>query len=65
MDIILGRFADAHLDQFDGDDLRDYATILSENDPDLYRMITGKDPIPDHLPGDLMQQLKNFEPANY
>jgi antitoxin CptB len=63
MDLILGRFADAHLADFDEKDLADYAKILSENDPDLYRMITGKDPIPENLRGDIMKKLCDFQPA--
>jgi len=42
MDIILGRFAETELDGLDAATLDVYDTLLSENDQDLYRWVTGQ-----------------------
>lgn len=46
MDILMMRFADAHLDALDGADLDLYDRLLSENDQDLYQWVTGQTPAP-------------------
>lgn len=47
MDLVMGRFADAHLDRMDGAALADYALLLECPDPDLYNWITGRAPVPE------------------
>ena len=42
MDIILSRFAETELDALDAATLDVYDTLLSENDQDLYRWVTGQ-----------------------
>lgn len=42
MDLILQRFADAHLDAMDDDSLTRYDALLNENDHDLYQWVTGQ-----------------------
>ena len=46
MDIILGRFAEIGLQELGEADLAIYDTLLSENDHDLYRWVTGQAPAP-------------------
>lgn len=46
MDLILGRFADTHLAELSDDDLDLYDQLLSENDQDLYRWVSGQDSPP-------------------
>lgn len=46
MDIILGRYADAHLDAMAADTLDIYEALLEENDQDLYQWVTGQVPPP-------------------
>ncbi|MEL6205250.1 MAG: succinate dehydrogenase assembly factor 2 [Pseudomonadota bacterium] len=41
MDLILGRYADAHLDGMSADELDLYDTLLSENDQELYAWVSG------------------------
>lgn len=48
MDLILGGFADKHLDGFSNDELDQYEAMLGENDPDIYNWITGREPAPNH-----------------
>ena len=47
MDILLMRFADAHLSQMTADELDLYDALLGENDQDLYLWISGQAMGPD------------------
>jgi len=42
MDIILGRYAEAHLAAMAADTLDLYEALLEENDQDLYQWVTGQ-----------------------
>lgn len=46
MDLIMGRFADAHVPGMSEDDLAAYERLLSCQDPDLYDWYTGKTLVP-------------------
>lgn len=46
MDLLLGRFADRHLDAFDAGLLTAYAALLEESDPDIYDWVCGRDLAP-------------------
>lgn len=59
-DLILGRFADAHLAAFTADQLGRYAALLEEEDPDIYAWLTGGEPVPDRARSDVMDLLLNF-----
>ena len=47
MDLLLGRFADRHLDAFDGGALRAYAALLERPDPDIYDWVCGREECPE------------------
>ncbi len=42
MDIILNRYAEAHLTALEPEQLDAYDALLSENDQDLYQWVTGQ-----------------------
>ncbi len=67
MDLLLGRFADAHLAAMDSAQLDRYEALLLESDPDLYAWITGKVAPPATLDHDVMTLLRQFKftSANY
>ena len=46
MDLLLGRFADHHLDSFDAALLDAYAALLEESDPDIYEWVCGRSAAP-------------------
>ncbi len=46
MDLILGHWSDARLAQLGDAELTLYDALLSENDQDLYRWVTGAEPAP-------------------
>lgn len=46
IDLLLGRFADRHVPDFDGEHLALYDRFLNNSDPDIYNWITGQEPVP-------------------
>jgi len=60
IDLLLGRFADAHLPGFDADELQQYEELLINSDPDLYNWITGKEVPPANISSDVLQTLIGF-----
>ncbi|WP_208347933.1 succinate dehydrogenase assembly factor 2 [Pseudaestuariivita rosea] len=46
MDLILGHYSDARLDQMTSVELDLYDAMLSENDHDLYQWVSGQQPTP-------------------
>ena len=62
MDLILGGFADAYLDQLDEDLVQKFDSLLEENDQDLYTWVTATVPTPDrhtHIIQAITDSLKN------
>ncbi len=57
MDLIMGRFADAHVAQFTAAELASYEQILTYSDPELYNWITGKEPVPANVLDPVMEKL--------
>lgn len=49
MDLMMGRFADTKLHEYDVAKLESYEQLMHENDPDIYNWITGADTLPDHI----------------
>jgi antitoxin CptB len=46
MDLIIGRFADAHIDKFDPKDLDDFEHLIEAPNADLYAWVTGAERAP-------------------
>ena len=49
MDLIFGTFADQRLATLSEADLIDYKKVLIEENPDLFKWMSGQVPPPDHL----------------
>jgi antitoxin CptB len=64
-DLLLGRFADAHLPHFDAAALQAYAALLEENDPDIYDWLIGRLPTPSAQDGVVMATLKAYYAHGY
>jgi antitoxin CptB len=60
MDLLMGRFADAHLDGFAPEQLDVFARLLENSDPEIYDWIVGKKPVPADSDSDVMTLLRNF-----
>jgi len=63
-DLILGPFADRHVQSFSEADLRDFEVLLDQLDHDLYAWITGASPTPAEFDNEVMRQLKAFRPSD-
>ncbi len=57
-DLMLGSFADRHVESFTPDQLDGYAALLENNDPDIYDWATGRAPVPPEFDTDVMKLLK-------
>ena len=51
MDLVMGSFANAHVTAFSEEELAEYDELLTNNDPDLYNWITGKEEPPEDVEG--------------
>ena len=60
-DLILGRFADAHLADFTAEQLDRYGALLEKSDPDIYDWLTGHVPVPAAVDTDVFRLLKDFK----
>ncbi len=60
IELMLGRFADAHLDRLTPEQLDGYEALLANPDPDLYQWINGEKPAPASCDGGVLKLLRNF-----
>ena len=63
VDLLLGRFADAHIWGFDTEQLALYDRFLNNSDPDIYNWITGQEPVPPAEDNKVVRLLLAFYPA--
>lgn len=59
-DLILGRFADAHLDRFDGAQLSRYEALLDCPDADIFDWVSGRTTPPPEHDNDVTRLLLSF-----
>jgi len=57
-DLLLGSWANKHLPNMSNENLLKYENILNEEDPDLYKYLSGTLNYPPHLDKDMMEALK-------
>jgi len=60
MDLILGRFADAHIATLSDADLDTYEQLIELPDPDLLGWVTGEFQTPAELDTALFRRLRDF-----
>jgi len=58
-DLLVGRFADAYLKQFDQGQLDRFEALLEMSDPDLYNWVSEREPVPDEFKSDVMELFIN------
>jgi len=61
MDLILGTFAERHLDVMTDAQLDRYDALILTPDLDLYDWIVGRKPVPPEYDHDIMKLLQEFE----
>ena len=59
-DLILGHFADAYLDEFDGNALDQFEQLLEREDPEIFDWVSGLAPIPIEMRNPVTDLLMNF-----
>jgi antitoxin CptB len=59
-DIILGGFAEAHLDGLTPAQIDAFEALVETPEPDVYMWISGRSPVPAEFDTDVMAMLKNF-----
>ena len=64
-DLLLGTFADQHLDGFSPAELDQYAVILENNDADLYDWVTGRAEPPATVDSPVMALLRAHKIADH
>ena len=60
MDLILGRFADAHIAAMSPAQLDRYAALLENSDPDIYDWLTDRAAPPPAADTDVLELLRRF-----
>lgn len=60
MDLIMGRFAEAHIDRLSAAELDSYEQLMAVPDPDLHAWITGECPAPANYDSALFRRLCDF-----
>ena len=63
-DLILGPFADRHVQDMDEPTLSQFERLLDAQDHDVYAWITGSLPVPPAFDDGLMKQLQAFRPSD-
>ncbi len=60
MDLLMGTFADAHLEGMSEDDLSQFERLLAAPDWDVFAWLVGQKPIPDEFKSALLDRLMTF-----
>lgn len=60
LDLIIGGFADAHLQTLTDDELDQLEKIIEAPEPELYAALTGDGPAPRGVSGPLFEKMKSF-----
>ncbi len=60
MDLIMGRFADAHVGELSDAELDEYERLVELPDPDLLNWVTGASPTPPSHDTALFRRLRDF-----
>jgi antitoxin CptB len=57
LDLLMGTFAERHLQDMTAEELDLYDEILTHSDPDLYNWITAQEPAPANFMNPVMEKL--------
>ncbi len=60
MDLLMGSFADAHLEDMSEDDLGQFERLLATPDWDVFAWLVGQKPIPAEYKSELLDQVMAF-----
>ena len=60
MDLVLGQFADAQIDQLSDDELNVYELLLEAPDPEIFKWITGTAETPANYDTPVLRRIRDF-----
>lgn len=60
MDLVLGRFADAQIDQLSDDEMDDYEQLMEVPDRDIFRWLTGEEETPQNYDTGVFRRIQEF-----
>ena len=60
MDLIIGRFADVHIERFDEPALDDFERLIEVPNAELYAWVVGAETVPADYDTDVLAKLKAF-----
>ncbi len=60
MDLLMGQFADARIGEMTDAELDIYEALIEVPDRDLFRWLTGEDPVPENYDTPVFHDLKGF-----
>jgi len=63
MDLIMGRFADAHIQSLAPAELDEYERLMELTDQELYAWISGEAPVVAEYDTPLFRRLRSFHPG--
>lgn len=63
-DLLMGRFAEAHMADWSDTQVAQFDALLAETDPDIYDWLTGRLPHPDADFAPLLLELQKFYRMN-
>lgn len=61
LDMLLGRFAERHLDAMTAAEIELYEAILEADEHDIYHWLTGQMPVPAEHDNAVMRRILSFE----
>lgn len=64
MDLVLGPFADVHLEGFGAVELDRLEGLMNEEDTDLLKWVTGEEPAPPEIDSALLTRIVQFRKTN-
>ena len=64
MDLIMGRFADAHIADLSDNELDELERLGDLPDPDLYAALSGARDLPPEFAKGIFRRIKSFRPAD-
>lgn len=61
MDLILGNYADVHLEQMSNEQMDQFSNLLNQADDEMYTWISGASEVPAEFDNEIMKSLKKFQ----
>ena len=64
MDLLLGRFADAYMDELSEPDLTDFEALMEVPDRDLFAWVTGQEPVAANYNTQVYAEIVRYHAGN-